>query len=48
MPIHSLTNEKYIELIKNTKEKKEELDLIKEKEPKEMYLSDLNELKKKL
>ena len=48
MPIHSLTNEKYIELIKNTKEKKEELDLIKDKDPKEMYLSDLNELKKKI
>ena len=48
MPIYSLTNERYIELMKNAKDKKEELDLIKEKEPKEMYLTDLNELKKKL
>ena len=48
MPIYSLTNERYMELMKNAKDKKEELDLIKEKEPKEMYLSDLNELKKKL
>ena len=48
MPIYSLTNERYMELMKNAKDKKEELDLIKEKEPKEMYLTDLNELKKKL
>ena len=48
MPIYSLTNERYVELMKNAKEKKEELDLIKEKEPKEMYLADLTELKKKL
>lgn len=48
MPIYSLTNERYMELMKNAKDKKEELDLIKKKEPKEMYLTDLNELKKKL
>ena len=48
MPIYSLTNERYMELMKNAKDKKDELDLIKEKEPKEMYLTDLNELKKKL
>ena len=48
MPIYSLTNERYMELMKNAKDKKEELDLIKEKEPKEMYLADLNELKKKI
>ena len=48
MPIYSLTNERYMELMKNAKDKKEELDSIKEKEPKEMYLTDLNELKKKL
>jgi DNA topoisomerase-2 len=48
MPIYSLTNERYMELMKNAKDKKEELDLIKEKEPKDMYLTDLNELKKKL
>jgi len=48
MPIYSLTNERYMELMKNAKDKKEELDLIKEKEPKEMYLTDLNELKKKI
>ena len=48
MPIYSLTNERYMELMKNAKDKKEELDLIKEKEPKEMYLLDLNELKKKI
>ena len=48
MPIYSLTNERYMELMKNAKDKKEELDLIKGREPKEMYLTDLNELKKKL
>jgi DNA topoisomerase-2 len=48
MPIYSLTNERYMELMKNAKDKKEELDSIKEKEPKEMYLADLNELKKKI
>ena len=48
MPIYSLTNERYMELMKNAKDKKDELDLIKGKEPKDMYLSDLNELKKKL
>jgi DNA topoisomerase-2 len=48
MPIYSLTNERYMELMKNAKDKKEELDLIKEKEPRDMYLTDLNELKKKL
>jgi hypothetical protein len=37
-----------MELMKNAKEKKEELDLIKGIDPKEMYLTDLNELKKKL
>ena len=48
MPIYSLTNERYMELMKNAKDKKEELELIKSREPKEMYLTDLNELKKKL
>ena len=48
MPIYSLTNERYMEMMKNVKDKKEELDSIKEKEPKEMYLADLNELKKKI
>ena len=48
MPIYSLTNERYMELMKNAKDKKEELDLIKEKEPKDMYLTYLNELKKNL
>ncbi len=48
MPIYSLTYERYMELMKNAKEKKEELEEIKGKEPKEMYLVDLNELKKKL
>ena len=48
MPIYSLTNERYMELMKNAKDKKEELELIKGREPKEMYLTDLNELKKKL
>ena len=31
MPIYSLTNERYMELMKNAKDKKEELDLIKDR-----------------
>lgn len=48
MPIHSLTKEKYEELMNNAKIKKEQIDEIFKKNPKDMYLEDLNELKKKL
>lgn len=48
MSIYSLTKEKYEELINKAKQKQEQIDEISKKEPKEMYLEDLNELKKKL
>ena len=48
MPIYSLTKEHYEDLMSKAKQKKELIDEISKKEPKEMYLEDLNELKKKL
>lgn len=48
MPIYSLTKERYEDLMNKAKQKKELIDEISKKEPKEMYLEDLNELKKKL
>lgn len=48
MPIHSLTKEKYDELLNKTKLKKEQIDEYSKKDTKEMYLEDLNELKKKI
>lgn len=48
MPIHSLTKERFDELMNNAKDKKKQLEEIKTREPKEMYLDDLKELKKKL
>ena len=48
MNILSLTKEKYEELMNRARAKKEELDEIKGREPKDMYLQDLQELKKKL
>lgn len=48
MPIHSLTKEKYDELLNKTKAKKEQIDEYSRKDTKEMYLEDLYELKRKI
>lgn len=48
MPIHSLTKEKYDELLNKTKSKKEQIDEYSKKDTKEMYLEDLYELRKKI
>jgi DNA gyrase/topoisomerase IV subunit A len=48
MPIHTLTREKYEELLSQEAEKKKELDQVKKSDPKEMYRKDLNDLKKVL
>lgn len=48
MPIHSLTKEKYDELLNKTKAKKEQIDEYSRKGTKEMYLEDLYELKRKI
>lgn len=48
MPIHSLTKEKYDELLNRTKAKKEQIDEYSKKDTKEMYLEDLYELRKKI
>ena len=48
MPIHTLTKEKYEELLSNEHQKQIELDEVKKKEPTQMYKSDLLDLKKSL
>jgi DNA topoisomerase-2 len=48
MPIHSLTKERFDELIQQAKQKEEESKKIEATTPKEMYLSDLKELRKKV
>lgn len=48
MSIYSLTKEKYEELLNKAKEKKSQIDEVYTWEIKDMYLKDLNELKKKL
>jgi DNA topoisomerase-2 len=48
MPIHTLTKEKYEELLSNEFQKQVELDEVKKKEPVQMYKSDLLDLKKSL
>ena len=45
MPIHTLTEDRIIEIENNIQKKENELEEIKKKTPKEMYVSDLNELK---
>lgn len=47
MPIYSLTKELYLKLIEDLRLKKEEIDIIKKQEIKEMYIEDLTQLKKK-
>lgn len=46
MPIHSLTQEKYKELLEQEGNKKDELKITKGLKPSDMYKDDLNELKK--
>lgn len=48
MAIHSLTKEKYEELLNQIKENQKEIDLIKSQLPIDMYREDLKNLKKKL
>jgi predicted transcriptional regulator len=45
MPIHTLTKEKYQELLNEVKDVKAELALTKKLTTKEMYVTDLKELK---
>jgi DNA topoisomerase-2 len=47
MPIYSLTKEVFEKLKADFLEKKEEIKIMEATEPKEMYVDDLNELKKK-
>jgi DNA topoisomerase-2 len=48
MPIYSLTKEMFEKLKEDFKIKKEEIEKLKLVDPKDMYLDDLSELKKKL
>lgn len=48
MPIHTLTKEKYEELLAQEAEKKAELEQVKKSDPREMYKKDLQDLKKVL
>jgi DNA topoisomerase-2 len=48
MPIHTLTKEKYQELLQQESDKKNELVEMKKRKPVDMYKEDLNELKKVL
>lgn len=47
MPLYSLTKEMYDKLKEDFVSKKEEIKIMKETNPKDMYLEDLSELKKK-
>lgn len=48
MQIYSLTKERYDDLMEKARQKKESLEEVMKKKPKEMYLEDLQDLKKKL
>ena len=48
MPIYSLTREMFEKLKEDFKLKKEEIEKLKLVDPKDMYLEDLSELKKKI
>jgi DNA topoisomerase-2 len=48
MPIHSLTKEKYEQLLKEVETKTSELESIRNKKPVDMYKEDLQELKKSI
>jgi DNA topoisomerase-2 len=47
MPIYSLTKEMYEKLKEDFVTKKEEIKILEETDPKDMYMLDLSELKKK-
>jgi DNA topoisomerase-2 len=47
MPIYSLTKEMYEKLKEDFVAKKEEIKILEETDPKDMYILDLSELKKK-
>jgi hypothetical protein len=47
MPIYSLTKELFEKLKEDFTKKKEEIKILEMTEPKDMYLLDLSELKKK-
>lgn len=47
MPIYSLTKELFEKLKADLKSKQEEIDIINKTDPKDMYISDLSELKRK-
>jgi DNA gyrase/topoisomerase IV subunit A len=48
MPIYSLTKEVYDKLKEDFKNKKEEIKFLEATEPKDMYITDLSEIKKKI
>lgn len=48
MPIYTLTKEKFEELLKQKADKEAEVEVIKKTEPKDMYIKDLEKLKKSL
>lgn len=48
MPIYSLTREMFEKIKEDFKSKKEEIEKLKSIDPKDMYLEDLSELKKKI
>lgn len=48
LPIYSLTKELYDKLKEDYKDKKVEIETVEKTDPKDMYKSDLNDLKKKL
>ena len=48
MPIHTLTKEKYEELLSQQAELEKEISIVKATAPIDMYRTDLNDLKKVL
>jgi DNA topoisomerase-2 len=46
LPIHTLTKERYEELLSQESDKKKELEKVKKSDPKDMYKKDLQDLKK--
>ena len=48
MAIYSLTKERFEELLKQKTEKESEVEAIKKTDPKDMYITDLEQLKKSL
>ena len=48
MAIYTLTKEKFEELLKQKADKEAEVEVIKKTDPKDMYIKDLEKLKKSL